>query len=100
MRRGRAAFPLASDPIGIVPGEWADCPSAQGALMRTHAHRFVFGGALIMAVCLLAGSGGAGEKEKVWKQFLPAKAYKELVTRAAKNAEEALTGTPSEEAIK
>jgi len=68
--------------------------------MRTHAHRFVFVGALVAALCLLAGSGGAGDKEKVWKPFLPAKAYKELVTRAAKNSEEALTGTPSEEAIK
>src|SRR5262245_57855216 len=68
--------------------------------MRTHTRRFVFAGALVAAACLLAGAGGAGEKEKVWKQFLPADAYKKLVVRAAKAAEEALAGAPNEEAIK
>jgi hypothetical protein len=68
--------------------------------MRTHAHRIVFAGALAAAVCLLAGPGGAGEKSKVWQRFLPPRAYKELVTRAAKAADEALAGTPGEEAIK
>jgi hypothetical protein len=68
--------------------------------MRTHAHRFVFGGALAAAVCLLAGPGGAGEQGKVWKQFLPADAYKELLARDAKTAAEALAGQPGEAAIK
>src|SRR5260370_26132802 len=68
--------------------------------MRTRAHRFVAGLALAAAVGLLAGPGAAGEKDKVWKQFLPAETYQELVKRAAKNAEEALAGSPNEEAIK
>lgn len=69
--------------------------------MRKLTHRFVSGGTLVAAVCLLTGFGGAGEKQsKVWKPFLPADAYKELVTRAAKAAEEALAGKPDETAIK
>jgi hypothetical protein len=68
--------------------------------MRTHARRFVAGLALAAAVCLLAGPGGAGEKDQVWKPFLPADAYKELVKRAAKNIGEALAGSPNEEALK
>jgi hypothetical protein len=68
--------------------------------MSTHVHRFVFAGALAAAVGLLAGPGGAGEKGKVYKQFLPPDAYKELVARAAKAAEEALAGTPNEDAVK
>src|SRR5262245_26298891 len=69
--------------------------------MRTNARRCVLTAALAGAVCLLTGPGGAGEKGgKVWKQFLPADAYQELVKRAAKGIEEALAGTPSEEAVK
>lgn len=68
--------------------------------MRTHARTFAAAAALTAAICLLAGPGAAGDKGQVWKQFLPADAYKELVSRAAKNVEEALTGKPSEEAVK
>jgi hypothetical protein len=69
--------------------------------MRTRAHRFVAAVALAAAVALLVSPGSAGEEGKVWKQFLPSEAYQELVKRAAKNIEEALTkDEPSEEAIK
>ena len=68
--------------------------------MRQHAHRLVVGVAMVAAVGLLTGFGGAGEKGKVWKPFLSAEAYKELVKRAAKNAEEALASNPDEAAIK
>jgi hypothetical protein len=68
--------------------------------MRTRAHRLVAGLALAAAVCLLAGPGGAGEKNKVWKQFLPAEPFQVLVKRAAENAQKALSGSPDEEALK
>ena len=68
--------------------------------MRTQTHRFAFGVALVAVVCLLAGQGGAGEKAKVWKQFLPPETYQELVTRAAKAMDAALTGEPDEAALK
>ncbi|MCI0458117.1 MAG: hypothetical protein L0Z62_14230 [Gemmataceae bacterium] len=68
--------------------------------MRTHARRFVLAAALMTAVCLLTRPGSAGDKGDVWKPFLPGDAYQELVKRAAKAIEEALEGTPSEEAVK
>jgi hypothetical protein len=68
--------------------------------MRTHARRFALAAALAAAVGLLATSGRAGDKDGVWKEFLPNDAYRELVKRAAKNIEDALAGKPSEEAIK
>jgi hypothetical protein len=64
--------------------------------MRTHVRGLVFGAALAAAVCLLAGAG-AGDKEVVpWKQFLPPEAYKELVGRAVKGAEQGLEGKGDE----
>src|SRR5262245_19820568 len=69
--------------------------------MRTYARRCVAAAALAGAVCLLTAPGGAGEKGgNVWKPFLPADAYQELVKRAGKAIEEALAGDPSEEAVK
>ena len=64
--------------------------------MRTHARKVVAAVALVAAAGLLAAPGAAGDKGKVWKQFLPADAYQELFTRAAKNVEKALEGTPTE----
>jgi hypothetical protein len=56
--------------------------------------------ALAATAWLLAGPSRAGDKAAVWKSFLPADAYTELVGRAAKNIEEALAGKPDEDAIK
>jgi hypothetical protein len=60
----------------------------------------VVSGALIAALVGLYGPGEAGGKDEVWKQFLPAKAYRTLLERAVENIEEALTGKVEEEAIK
>jgi hypothetical protein len=67
--------------------------------MRTHACRATAAAVLTAAAWLLAAPGTAGD-DKVFKQFLPPDAYKELVDRAVKNIEEALAGKPSEEGIK
>src|SRR6266545_5905826 len=68
--------------------------------MRTYALRSVAAVALAAAAWLLAGPSAAGDKTSVWKPFLPADAYKELVGRAVKNIDEALAEKPSEEAVK
>jgi hypothetical protein len=62
----------------------------KGAPMRTHVRSLAAGAAVAAAFWLAAGPGGAQGGKAAFKKFLPADAYKELVTRTAKAIEAGL----------
>jgi len=55
------------------------------------------GATLALATWTLSGSGAAQEKQTTFKKFLPPKAYKELVTRAAQAIETNLAAAEDED---